>query len=85
MKKIEMTPDERAAACKKNREYNDDIYLEPVSEIEKEDRGTDIVMHITEDSKEFLEDSRIQGILNKYCKFLPVNIEFGIIYQLNFY
>lgn len=45
--------------------------------IEKESRGTDIVLHITEESAEFLEASRINEILNKYCKFLPIPIFFG--------
>lgn len=40
-------------------------------------RGTDIILHINEESKEFLENFRIQEILNKYCKFLPVPIQFG--------
>jgi molecular chaperone HtpG len=40
-------------------------------------RGTDIILHINEESKEFLEQFRIQEILNKYCKFLPVPIQFG--------
>ncbi|MEN0002863.1 MAG: molecular chaperone HtpG [Bacteroidota bacterium] len=44
---------------------------------EKTDRGTDIVLHIGEDSLEFLEDNRIEELLNKYCKFLPVPIKFG--------
>ena len=48
-----------------------------LEDIEKESRGTDIVMHIAEDSMEFLEEARISTILNKYCKFLPVNIKFG--------
>ncbi len=48
-----------------------------IKEIEKEQRGTDIVLHITEESSEFLEDARISGILNKYCKFLPVPVIFG--------
>jgi molecular chaperone HtpG len=39
--------------------------------------GTDIILHIADDSTEFLEDDRIQGILNKYCKFMPVQIQFG--------
>lgn len=47
-----------------------------LSTTEKTDRGTDIILHIAEDSKEFLEKSRIQTILKKYCKFLPVEIEF---------
>ena len=48
-----------------------------ISEIEKDTRGTDIVLYINEESVEFLEKSRIQGILDKYCKFLPVPIKFG--------
>lgn len=48
-----------------------------ISDIEKTDRGTEIVLHIAEDSKEFLEKQRIDGILNKYCKFLPIEIKFG--------
>ena len=43
---------------------------------EKTERGTDIVLHIAEDSKEFLDKYRLQSILNKYCRFLPVEIEF---------
>lgn len=43
---------------------------------DKTDRGSDVILHIAEDSKEFLEKSRIQTILKKYCKFLPVEIEF---------
>jgi molecular chaperone HtpG len=48
-----------------------------ITEIEKAERGTDIVLYITEESKEFLEKSRIQGILDKYCKFLPIPVVFG--------
>ncbi len=48
-----------------------------LKEIEKEKRGTDIVLHIDEDSTDFLEDSKITELLNKYCKFLPVEIAFG--------
>jgi molecular chaperone HtpG len=48
-----------------------------LEEIESRDRGTEITLYIADDSLEFLEDSRIYGILNKYCKFLPVEIEFG--------
>ncbi len=48
-----------------------------LTEIEKESRGTDIVLFVSEESKEFLEKSRIQGILDKYCKFLPVPVFFG--------
>ncbi len=48
-----------------------------ITDIEKTDRGTDIVLFINEESKEFLEKGRIQGILDKYCKFLPIPVEFG--------
>lgn len=41
------------------------------------ERGTDIILHIAEDSTEFLDKNRIQSILDKYCKFLPVSIKFG--------
>ena len=56
--------------CDGNPEYE----IEPHS---KEQRGTDIILHIAEDSTEFLEDSRIESLLNKYCKFLPIEIQFG--------
>lgn len=42
----------------------------------KKERGTDIILHIAEDSQEFVDKFRLQGILNKYGKFLPVEIEF---------
>ncbi len=45
--------------------------------IEKDTFGTDIVLFIDDDSKEFLEDNRVNELLNKYCKFLPVEIAFG--------
>lgn len=48
-----------------------------ITEIDKPERGTDIVLHIADDSVEFLEDSRIFGILDKYCKFLPIPVIFG--------
>lgn len=48
-----------------------------LEECDKADRGTDIVMHIDDDDKEFLEDTRINALLTKYCKFLPVPIAFG--------
>jgi molecular chaperone HtpG len=43
----------------------------------KEDRGTEIVLHIADDSVEFLEEARIKTLLDKYCKFMPVPILFG--------
>ncbi|AIZ62955.1 molecular chaperone Hsp90 [Hymenobacter sp. DG25B] len=43
---------------------------------DKADRGTDVVLHVAEDSDEFLEPARLRTILTKYCKFLPIPIEF---------
>ncbi len=48
-----------------------------LSGAEKENRGTDVVLHINADSEEFLDEFRLKGILEKYCKFLPVEIKFG--------
>jgi molecular chaperone HtpG len=48
-----------------------------IEEATKKTKGTDIILHIDEESKEFLEEGRISGILNKYCKFLPVEVKFG--------
>ena len=48
-----------------------------LEETEKADRGTDIVLHIADDCKEFLEKTRITALLNKYCKFMAVPIAFG--------
>jgi len=49
-----------------------------ITEATRESRGTDIVLHIAEDSLEFLEEFRIKQVLDKYCKFLPIDIEFGV-------
>ncbi len=57
-------------SCDGSPEYN-------IEDIERDGVGTDIVMHINEESKEFLEEHRIGDILNKYCKFLPVPVVFG--------
>lgn len=48
-----------------------------LSETERSQRGTDIILHIADDSLEFLEEHRILDLLKKYCKFLPVPIRFG--------
>ena len=48
-----------------------------LEDIEREDRGTDIVMHLSEDCKEFLEKDKLEGLLKKYCHFLPVPVVFG--------
>ncbi len=57
-------------SCEGNPEY----ILEAC---EKAERGTEIVLHIDDENKDFLEDSRIETLLKKYCKFLPVAIAFG--------
>ena len=48
-----------------------------LEEVEKAERGTDIVLHINDESLEFLEEAKIRTLLNKYCKFLPIPIKFG--------
>lgn len=48
-----------------------------IEEIDKEERGTEIILHIDSESKEFLEKNKIDELLKKYCKFLPVSIAFG--------
>ena len=48
-----------------------------LEETEKVDRGSDIILYIDDDCKEFLEKARIESLLNKYCKFLPVPVAFG--------
>ncbi len=48
-----------------------------MTDSDKSDRGTEIVMYIDEDSKEFLEESKISELLHKYCHFLPIAVAFG--------
>jgi len=49
-----------------------------MEEYDKKDRGTEVILHISDESKEFLEEYRILEMLNKHCKFLPVPIQFGM-------
>ena len=56
--------------CEGNPEYT-------MEETEKAERGTDIILHLNEEEKEFLEDTKINELLSKYCKFLPVPVVFG--------
>ena len=49
-----------------------------MTEVEKEDRGTEIILHIAEDAEEFLDEYKIVGLLKKYCRFLPVPIRCGM-------
>ena len=48
-----------------------------IEDAERDSRGTDIIMYVDDDCKEFLEEARIQSLLTKYCHFLPINIAFG--------
>ena len=48
-----------------------------IDEAERESRGSDVVLHISDDCKEFLEKGQIETLLNKYCKFMPVPVAFG--------
>ena len=48
-----------------------------ITDSDRTDRGTDIIMYIDDDCKEFLEESKISELLNKYCRFLPIEIAFG--------
>lgn len=57
-------------SCKGSPEYT-------LEETKKESVGTDVVMHLSDESEEFLEESKITEILEKYCKFLPVPVVFG--------
>lgn len=57
-------------SCKGDPEFTMEV-------AEKRERGTDIILHIDEESKEFLEPTRIRQLLEKYCKFLPIPIVFG--------
>ena len=57
-------------SCEGNPEYT-------MEETIKAERGTDIVLHIDDEFSQYLEDATIEGLLKKYCKFLPVEIAFG--------
>jgi molecular chaperone, HSP90 family len=48
-----------------------------MTDIEKSERGTDIILYVDDDNKEFLEEQRIETLLKKYCRFLPVSVVFG--------
>ena len=48
-----------------------------MSDIDKKERGTDIVLYIDDENKEFLEEPKIESLLKKYCRFLPIPVIFG--------
>jgi molecular chaperone HtpG len=60
--------------CEGSTDY--DLQDEP-----KANRGTDIILHLTDDAKEYLEDYKIKELLDKYCRFLPIAIKFGMTDQ----
>jgi molecular chaperone HtpG len=66
-------PDAKAVrwTCDGSPEYT-------LEEIEKEERGTEIILHIAEDSEEFLDENRIVELLHKYARFLPIPIQCGM-------
>jgi molecular chaperone HtpG len=51
---------------------------------DRKTRGTDIILHVSDDATEFLDEGRIEGLLTKYCKFLPVEIKFGTKTETSF-
>ncbi len=55
--------------CNENGEYE-------ISSSDRTERGTSVIMHISESEKEYLEEARLKGILNKYCAFMPIEIYF---------
>jgi len=71
---ISLSHKEGSTACKWSCDGSPNYQLE---DAEKKERGTDILLYIDEENKEYLEEGRVQDLLNKYCKFLPVPIQFG--------
>lgn len=65
------TPKAVRWVCDGNPEYE-------MEDHDRKERGTDIILHISDDSKEFLEQDRIEGLLKKYCSFLPFPIQMGM-------
>jgi molecular chaperone HtpG len=65
-------PDTKAIkwSCNGTPEYS-------IEEVTREGRGTDIILHVEKDSRDFLEENKINELLRKYCRFLPVEIAFG--------
>lgn len=69
-KSYKKTPKAVHWVCEGSPEYE-------IEEHDRKERGTDIILHINEDSKEFLDKHRIESLLKKYCSFLPYPIQFG--------
>ena len=64
-------------SCDGNPEYS-------IEQVDKNSRGTDIILHIADDSLEYLDKNKIEDLLEKYCKFLPVAIQFGMRTETNY-
>ncbi|MCT4614042.1 MAG: molecular chaperone HtpG [Marinifilaceae bacterium] len=71
---VSLSHKEGAEAIRWSCEGNPEYTLETT---EKSERGTDIIMHVSEEEKDFLDEAKLEGLLNKYCKFLPIEIIFG--------
>lgn len=71
-KSCRQNPDEQGVIweCDGNPEYT-------MTEIPKGDRGTDVILYISDDCADFLDEGKIRGLLEKYCKFMPVPVQFG--------
>lgn len=65
---------EGAEAAKWSCDGNTEFEIEPAK---KTERGTEVILHVNKDSEEFLDEWKLKGILDKYCKFMPVPIKFG--------
>lgn len=76
-KQVEIISQSREKGTKAARWVCDGSTEFEISETTKDSRGTDVILHIADDSEEFLDEWRLKGILDKYCKFLPVPIRFG--------
>jgi molecular chaperone HtpG len=70
-KSYKKTPKAVHWVCEGNPEYE-------IEEHDRKDRGTDIILHISDDSKEFLDRNKIESLLKKYCSFLPFPIQMGM-------
>jgi len=76
-KKVEIISKSREKGTEGARWICDGSTEFEIDKADKKDRGTDVILHIADDSEEFLDEFRLKGILDKYCKFLPVPIKFG--------
>jgi molecular chaperone HtpG len=76
-KKVEVVTKSHTDGAQAVKWTNDGTPQYTLEDVGKADRGTDIILYIDDDNTEFLEKSKIEQLLNKYCKFLPVPVVFG--------